>query len=140
MKIIGRFEKINFPELNLYQIDAKIDTGAYTSSLHCHHIVEEEHDGKTMVRFRILDTDHSDYQKIDFLLPVYKKKKVKSSTGTSNLRFFIQTTIHLFNKSIPIELSLTDRSQMKYPVLLGRKLLKNRFLVDVSKKYIFNQE
>ncbi|MDH5681377.1 MAG: RimK/LysX family protein [Spirochaetota bacterium] len=136
MKVIGRLEKVHFPELQLENISAKIDTGAYSSSLHCHHIVKETHDDRAMVRFELLDPDHPDYQEVAFLLPVYKEKKVKSSTGKSQKRIFIQTSISVLGETYTVELSLTNRKAMKYPVLIGRKLLKNRFVVDVSKEYI----
>jgi hypothetical protein len=70
------------------------------------------------------------------MLPLYKTKNVKSSSGESQERTFIKTSIVLFRRRIPIELSLTDRSDMRYPVLLGRKLLKRRFVVDVARQLL----
>ncbi|HYW34082.1 MAG TPA: RimK/LysX family protein [Balneolaceae bacterium] len=132
---IGRLERVDIPEWNLYDLEAKIDTGAYTSSLHCHHIKVEENNGKSMVRFKLLDPSHSDYNDKALKLPVYKTKNVKSSNGISEERIIVKTKIVLAGKGIKAQLSLTDRSEMRYPLLIGRRLLKGRFLVDVSRKF-----
>lgn len=134
-RIIGRAEYIDFPEWDLYDISAKIDTGAYTSSLHCHHIERIQKDGQAYVRFNLLDPSHETYNEKLFELPIFKSKTVKSSNGVSEERFIVKTTLVLLGKSLKAELSLTDRSEMRYPVLIGRKLIKGKFIVDVSKKF-----
>lgn len=134
--IIGRIERIDLPDWDMFGIEAKIDTGAYTSSIHCHHIVETTIDDKLFVRFNILDPEHPNYNGQQFELPIFKKKEVKSSNGQSELRIIIKTRIKLFDEIFMIQLSLSDRSEMKFPILIGRKFLKNRFVVDVSKKNI----
>lgn len=133
MKTIGRVESIDIPEWDLFDIDAKVDTGAYTSSLHAHHISPITGKGKEYVSFYLLDPSHPAYNNRKLTVPVHKQKSVKSSNGIIQQRFIISTEIKIFDKLIPVQLSLTDRSEMKYPLLLGRRLLKNRFLVDVSK-------
>lgn len=134
--MIGRLEKVDFPDWGLVDIDAKIDTGAYTSSLHCHHIEPYLSAGKKMVRFNLLDPSHETYNEKLFELPVYRTKKVKSSNGTSEDRIIVKTNVRIADTVFKAQLSLTDRSEMRYPVLIGRKLIKNRFLVDVSGKYL----
>ncbi|MDX1618796.1 MAG: RimK/LysX family protein [Balneolaceae bacterium] len=136
MKTIGRVELISFPEWGLSDLEAKVDTGAYTSSLHCHHIEEIEKEGKPYVRFNLLDPSHEIYNEKLFELPIYRAKTVKSSNGVAERRFVVRTTIVLMGESYRAEFSLTDRSEMKKPVLLGRKLLQGRFLVDVSRKFL----
>lgn len=136
LDIIGRVEYVNFPEWELFDIDAKIDTGAYTSSLHCHHIEVFEKNQKKYVRFNLLDPSHEIYNEKLFELPVYKVKMVKSSNGVAEKRIVVKTLIQIANKELQVELSLTDRSEMRYPVLIGRKLIKGRFLVDVKRKYL----
>lgn len=135
-QVIGRAEIIDLPDWDLYGIDAKIDTGAYTSSLHCHHIERVDKQDTTFVRFNLLDPSHDIYNDKLFELPVHKSKTVKSSNGLTEERFIVKTRIKLLGKVLTAELSLTDRSEMKYPVLIGRKLIKGHFVVDVSKKYI----
>lgn len=136
LDVIGRLEPIDFPEWELYGIDAKIDTGAYTSSLHCHHIEPFDKDGQHYVRFNLLDPSHETYNDKLFKLPVYATKTIRSSNGTTEERFIIKTIIRISGKELQVELSLTNRSEMRYPVLIGRKLIRSHFLVDVSKKYL----
>ncbi|HEY9113293.1 MAG TPA: RimK/LysX family protein [Bacteroidales bacterium] len=131
-KIIGRKDKADFPELFLTNIDCKVDTGAYTSSIHCHHIQEIVVDGVKHIEFQLLDPTHTEYQDEKFRTKRYKKKRVKNSFGQSEWRFVIETSIVLFGNEYPIELSLSERSEMKYPILIGRKLLRGRFIVDIS--------
>lgn len=140
LKVIGRLESIDFPDWDLIDIDAKIDTGAYTSSLHCHHIQPYEEDGSDFVRFNLLDPSHETYNDKLFKLPIHRKKVVKSSNGSTEERFVVKTKVRLFDKLLTAELSLTDRSEMRYPVLVGRKLINGRFLVDVSQKYVTRKE
>ncbi|NGP76394.1 hypothetical protein G3570_07110 [Balneolaceae bacterium YR4-1] len=135
LSIIGRVEVVDFPEWDLYDINAKIDTGAYTSSLHCHHIERIHKDGKKYVRFNLLDPSHETYNEKLFELPIHKSKTVKSSNGVSEERFIVKTNLVVLGKTLEAELSLTDRSEMRYPVLIGRKLIKGHFIVDVTKKF-----
>lgn len=135
LDVIGRLERVDLPELDLFGLHAKIDTGAYTSSLHCHRIESFESGDSEMVRFNLLDPSHDAYNEKLFQLPVFKSKKVKSSNGQSEERIIIKTKIILSGKKISAQLSLTDRSEMRYPLLIGRKLLKGRFLVDVNRKF-----
>jgi hypothetical protein len=132
MKTIGRKDRIDFPQLRLYDIDAKIDTGAYTSAINCCSIKIIEKNGEKKVRFNLLDPSHPSYNNKKFALPVYRKRRIKNSFGQVEERYIIKTKILLFGKLFDIELSLTDRSKMEYPVLLGRKMLRNRFLVNVA--------
>lgn len=133
-EIIGRLEIVDLPKWDIKEIEAKIDTGAYSSSLHCHNIKEYEKNGAKWVKFNLLDPEHPSYNERLFSLPVSDIREVKSSNGQTELRVFVKTKIIFFNKEHDIELSLTNRSEMKYPILVGRKFLKNKFLVDVSKK------
>ncbi len=132
--IIGRIERVDFPDWNMFNIEAKIDTGAFSSSVHCHDIQEFQKEGSPYIRFNLLDPEHPAYNDYLFELPIYDKREVKSSNGLTEVRFFIQTAIRMFDSTFEIELSLTDRSEMKYPILIGRKFLQNRFIVDVSRK------
>lgn len=135
-KIIGRIEKIDLPNLSLFNLDAKVDTGAYTSSLHCHQIKPFVKEGSNWVKFHVLDPDHPEYEETLFECAVHKLKKVRSSNGQIEERVIIKQKTQFQKYKRTIELSLTNRSEMKYPVLLGRKFLTGSFLVDVSKKYL----
>ena len=137
-KLIGRIEYVSFPEWDMSDIEAKIDTGAYTSSLHCHHVETYSEDGVKMVKFFLLDPDHPEYEKIPQQTQVKNIRNVKSSNGQVEQRIAIKTVMEIAGKSYKIELTLANRSKMKYPVLLGRRFLQNRFLVDVSGKFLNN--
>ena len=132
---IGRREIVNFPLLNLMGLEAKIDTGAYTSALHCKDIQLKEINGKTVLCFKLLDETHPEYNEKEFQFTNFIKKNIKSSFGELEERFVIKTTIHIARRKISSTISLTDRTNMRYPVLIGRKLLKGKFTVDVSKKH-----
>ncbi len=129
---IGRSDIADFPGLNLYGIEIKVDTGAYTSSFHCHNI-ELEND---VLRCQFLDPEHEKYHEIFFYFKDFSEKLIKSSNGVSEKRFLVKTEILIFNETYPIELSLTERGSMQYPVLLGRKFLSKKFIVDTAMKNI----
>jgi hypothetical protein len=134
MLVIGRRDHLSLPELGLFDIQAKVDTGAYGCSLHCHEIEVVENPKTEVLRFKLLDPKHPEYQDKFIYAEEFSYKKVKNSSGASEHRYTITTAVSIFNLEFLIEFSLTDRANMKYPILLGRKFLRNRFIVDVSLK------
>lgn len=130
MDILGRYDRVDLPELGLFDIHAKIDTGAYTSSLHCHqvHIV----DG--ILEFILLDEEHSDFTGTKLKFAEYALRDIKNSFGEIERRFIITTTLRILNQEITTEFSLCNRGSLKFPILIGRKILRDRFLIDVKKK------
>lgn len=126
--IIGRFDKADFPALKLNDIAIKIDTGAYTSSIHCDDIKEE--DG--VLKCTFLDEEHPLYNGREFIFENYDMLFVRSSNGMVQKRYQVQSTIRLFGKIYKISLSLSDRQEMRYPVLIGRKFLNKKFIVDTE--------
>lgn len=132
-KVIGRRDKADFSKMRLYNIDVKIDTGAYTSAINCHNIQVIEKNGIKYVSFNLLDPSHPNYSKKRYRMLLHSKKRIKNSFGKSEERCIVKTVITLFGEKFEIELSLSDRSKMDCPVLIGRKLLKKGFVVDVSK-------
>jgi hypothetical protein len=131
-KIIGRKEKISLPKLGLKLVWAKIDTGAYTSSIHAEQIREEEYKGKKVLAFQALLPGHPSFTGKTVRFENYREKKVKNSFGHAETRYLIEIKIRLAGETYPAEFTLSDRSSMKNSILLGRKLLRNRFLVDVT--------
>lgn len=129
-KVIGSLEKVSFPQYGINDIVAKIDTGAYTGALHCTNITLEKVDGGKILHFSPFDHPEITKTADNFLI-----KYVKSSNGERQQRYFVDTTISLDGEDYEIILSLADRSEMKWPVLIGRKFLKNYdLLVDVRKR------
>jgi len=145
--VIGRKDKGDFPELQLENIDLKIDTGAYTSAIHCRNIEVKEIDGQPILTFILLDPSHPQYEEREFTTDEFREKSVKNSFGGSEKRFVIKTKIRLFGKKYRIELSLSERGEMRFPILIGRKFLMGKLIVDPSKydlsyelKLLKNQE
>ena len=134
MKTIGRRDKVNLPDLELYEVDAKIDSGARSSSIHCHDIEVVRVDDREFLQFRLLDPFHPKYNEKLFRFEDFFVKKVKSSSGHATSRYFIKSRIELFGELIETEFNLSNRESMIFPVLLGRRLLRKRFIIDVSKK------
>jgi len=128
--IVGRRELISILDLNLIDLDAKVDTGADSNALHCDNIVIEN----DMVHFCLLDEVHEAYHGKRISMPLHKIKKVKSSNGEIQLRPSIKVSVEFFGKKYKSIISLTNRADMKFPMLIGRRFLKDRFLVDVSEE------
>lgn len=135
-QIIGRKELVSIVDLDLYGLDAKVDTGADSNALHCDDIYIDD---DKFVHFTLLDEVHLSYHGKRMKMPLYKIKKIKSSNGQVQHRPSIEVTIKIFDKEYKSVISLTDRSDMNYPMLIGRKFLDGKFLVDVSQEYISKQ-
>lgn len=135
-KTIGRIDQLDLPTMGLVKVQAKIDTGAYTSAIHCSKIhVEKGKDEPDFLVYTISGKRLGQGMKAKkFRTSDFKSKRIKSSNGQVQERYVIKTKIKIFNKIYTAEFSLSDRSHMKYPILLGRRLLSGRFVVDVSKE------
>lgn len=127
-KIIGRFDRADFPDLHLKDIAVKIDTGAYSSAIHCDNIQEE--DG--VLRCTFLDQEHQLTNGKEFTFTDFDVVFVRSSNGIVQRRYQIQSRIKIFDTIYKISLSLSARQEMRYPVLLGRKFLTKKFIVDTE--------
>ena len=126
--MIGRFDKADFPALELHDIAVKIDTGAYTSSIHCNNILEKD----DVLECTFLDDEHPTYNGKKFIFEDFDIVFVRSSNGIIQKRYQVQSNIKLFGKVFKISLSLSDRQEMRYPVLIGRKFLTKKFIVDTE--------
>ena len=132
--IVGRREIISIIDLELYALDAKVDTGADSNALHCDHIeIDEE---TNTVSFTLLDEVHEAYHGKRLTFPLYKIKNVKSSNGQIELRPSIRVSVKFFGKKYKSVISLTNRADMKFPMLIGRRFLSGKFLVDVEQDYL----
>ncbi len=135
MQILGRSDRVDLPGLGLQNIHAKIDTGAYTCSLHCSTAAVVN--GK--LEFILLDEEHPEFTGMKYSFKKYTQREIKNSFGEAELRYVIKTTIKIFDRKIRAEFSLSDRDKLRFPVLLGRKILRNRFIIDVTKKDLYFQ-
>jgi hypothetical protein len=139
-RIIGRRETVDFPDLGLTSIIAKIDTGAYTTALHCHDIHVREENGQRLLCFKPLDPGHPAFTGKEMCFAEFSEKQIKNSFGEVEHRYIIKTRVRIARKLIKSVISLTDRGNMRYAVLIGRKLLKNRFMVDVSELNLWEKK
>ncbi|HLT42383.1 MAG TPA: RimK/LysX family protein [Sphingobacteriaceae bacterium] len=131
MRTIGWKENIDFIDFEIYDVPAKIDTGAKTSVLHCENIELLKKGRKQFVKFTPLNNELSKGK--SFTLPFHKERRIKNSFGLEENRFIVRTTVRLFNELFDIEISLRDRSNMEFPMLLGRSFIRKKFLVDVNR-------
>jgi hypothetical protein len=138
-KVIGRREKIDLPDLELSGLEAKIDTGAYTSAIHCEGIELIEEEGRIKISFHIAPPRNQGVTARIFKTEAFTIKNIRSSFGQTERRYVIRTRVRIGKRLVRAEFSLSDRTEMRYPVLLGRKLLKHRFIVDVSLVYTLDK-
>lgn len=131
LQTLGRSDLLDLPDLGIEKVPVKIDTGAYTSCIHC--ISAEVKQEALQVVISLEDHDHH-FEKRSFLFENYSKRVIKNSSGVSEERFIIHTTVIIFGKAYAAEFSLNPRGNMRFPVLLGRRLLRNRFVIDIAKK------
>lgn len=130
--VMGRREWIALPDLGIFPLKAKVDTGARSSSLHAENVLLSP--DKKSVRFTTVNHHR---HKIDCECPVSRIARVRSSSGEASSRIFIETRVLLpggFEWSIQI--SLNDRSVMLCPMLLGRRALSGWFLIDPQNTYL----
>jgi hypothetical protein len=135
-KILGRYDRVDLPEMGLVNIHAKIDTGAYTSSLHCHsaEIVNE------CLEVILLDEEHPEFTGMKFIFKQFERRDIKNSFGEVEKRFIITSCVKIYNEEITTEFSLSNRGSLKFPILLGRKILRDRYLIDVKQKNLSFRE
>lgn len=129
--VIGRAEKVDFPQLPAFKVPAKIDTGADSSSIWAYKI---EDDGKKLnVAFFGPDSPHYTSVTHSFSKKEYSVTRIANSFGHKEIRYKVKLRIRVKGRLINGTFTLSDRSTKLYPILIGRSLLKNKFLVDVTK-------
>ena len=135
-QIIGWREWVGLPNLGISAIKAKVDTGARTSALHAYYVTPFEKGGKTWVRFGLHPLQQDSLTCIECEAPVKDMRLVTDSGGHTEERVVIETPLLINGVSIPIEVTLTDRENMRFRMLLGRSVLKQGFWVDSNKSFL----
>ena len=136
--VVGWREWVRLPDLLPDPADAvkaKIDTGARTSAIHAWDIEQVERDGRTWVRFWLHPRQRDDAHVVAAEAPVVEEREIRSSNGDVELRVVVETTLQIAGRLHPIELSLTNRDQMGFRMLLGRTAMAGRLLVDPGVSY-----
>jgi hypothetical protein len=137
LPIIGWREWLSIPDLGIPNIKAKVDTGARTSCLHTAGLeLYTTDDGEERVKFQVHPNQNSVKRTIDCDWPVATHKSVRDSGGHEEIRPFIDIPVTLGIHTWEIQFSLTNRDNMKFRMLLGRRAMENRFLVDPVGSYL----
>ncbi len=131
MDIVGRKTVIQLPDLGGANVRAKIDTGAFRTAVHCESWSLKEINGKEVLEV-IIEWEAGSPVVLQY--SKYQKRTIKNSFGQTEDRYCVRTLILIHKKKIQSEISFTNRSGMRYPVLLGRKTIGKKFFVDVSLK------
>lgn len=134
--VIGWREWVALPDLGVRTIKAKVDTGARTSSLHAFDMEEFTRGSRDMVRFRIHPEQRSSKHEKLVEARVHEWREVRSSSGESEERPVILTTIKIFDQSWEVELTLTRRDSMGFRMLLGRQAVRGYHLVDPGRSFL----
>ena len=138
--IIGWREWIGLPDLGIEKIKAKIDTGARTSALHAFELKPFSDQGVNKIRFSIHPLQHDMQTVVQCVANTLGKRVVTDSGGHQEERFVIQTTLSLFGQNWPIEVTLTERENMLFRMLLGRHALRKRFLVHPARSFLSRKQ
>lgn len=136
LTIIGTVERGTLPELGISSLPMRVDTGAATSSLHVESLQEFKRGGRNWVSFNLHPDIHNVNLGVRITTRVKGRKKVKSSSADTEHRIVIDTLLNLGGQEWVIQLTLTNRAQMTYPMLLGREAMAGRFLVDPAQEHL----
>lgn len=139
-RTLGWREFIDLPELGLYDIKAKVDTGARSSSIHAFDIQVEELDGQQWVNFKVHPLQHDDSEVIQCRAPVKDSRQVTDSGGHRTQRFVIDTTFSLGDDRFTAEVTLADRGNMLFRMLIGRTAMNGRYVVDPKRSYCVSHQ
>jgi hypothetical protein len=137
--ILGWREWVALPDLGLPAIKAKIDTGAKTSALHAFRIQRFKHNGVDWLKFGIHPLQLNQSIVRECKAPLLDQRTVTDSGGHEEERFVIQTQLSIGNDLYPVELTLTDRDDMRFRMLLGRQGILKHMLVDASASFLLKR-
>ena len=132
---IGWREWVALPDLGIRRIKAKVDTGARSSSLHAYDVETFEKDQEDWVRFKVHPAQRSSQEVVEAEAKVLEFRSVRSSSGKASMRPVIITHVEWMGTRWPVELTLANRGEMGFRMLLGREAFRGRFVVDAGNSY-----
>ena len=134
--VLGWRETVSLPELGIAQINAKVDTGARTSCLHTFKVEKFEKHNTPWVRFWLHPKQRNTEEEIICEAAIIDERVVRDSGGHEESRYVIESMCSLGGETWPIEITLTNRENMSFRMLLGRTAMGKRIVVDPSKSYL----
>jgi len=133
--IIGWREIVSLPELGVFDMRAKIDTGARTSALHAEDQEVFERNDAKWVRFRVPASRHHRDFRVE--VPVLDERDIKNTSGVPERRIVIRTVLHLGNHHWHVDVSLANRANMGFDMILGRTAIRrHNVLVDAGRSFL----
>lgn len=133
--VVGWREWVALPQADVPWVKAKIDTGARSSSIHAFDLEVVEQDGQEWVSFSIHPWQRSDEDHVELRLPVLDMREVRSSNGQVEKRYAVALDVTLAGRTITTVMTLSNRDEMGFRMLIGREALERGFLVDSSISY-----
>lgn len=137
--IVGWREWFALPALGIDKIKAKIDTGARTSALHAFHINYYTERGQAKVYFKLHPLQYSTELVVSHVADVVDIRWVTDSGGHKEQRFVIQTQLQAGSQSWPIEMTLTNREDMRFRMLLGRTAMRKKVMVNPTVSFLLGK-
>lgn len=134
--VVGWREWVALPDLKVTRIKAKVDTGARTSALHAEDIRYVRRRSATLVEFVVMAEQDGSTVRAIATAPLIEERRVRSSNGTVELRPVIETTVRLGAHEWVVEVTLTRRDMMGFPMLLGRQAVKGHAVVDPGRSFL----
>ncbi|MBN9239669.1 MAG: hypothetical protein BGO97_08220 [Micrococcales bacterium 70-64] len=134
--LAGWREWVQITDIGIPWIKAKLDTGAQTSSLHAHHTRLFQRDGVDWVRFTVRPWQRSTADEVVVEAPVHDRRRVRSSSGHVEVRFVVMMRLTLVGHEVDAEVTLTNRDQMGFRMLVGRQALQKGFDVTSSRSFL----
>jgi len=138
--VAGWREWAQLPELGVDYIKVKIDTGAKTSSLHAFQLSTVTHSGQDYVKFDIHPIQDNDTIIYTCISPIVDYRWITSSTGHRQQRFIIETQLKIGDYASLVQLSLANRDEMGFRMLIGRAALKKEVLVDPAHSFLLSHK
>jgi len=134
--VIGWREWVGLEELGGIEVKAKIDTGARTSAIHAFRVRPFTERGAPHVSFLLHPVQRRQIPQMECHAPVQDQRQIRSSNGQQELRYVISTLARIGDREWPIELTLADRDQLGFRMLLGREAIRRHFVIDPGRSFI----
>jgi len=134
--LVGWRETLSLPGLGIEKINAKIDTGARTSCLHAFKVESFEKDQEKWVRFWVHPIQHNTEVEMVCEAKVIDERTVRDSGGHEESRYVIESELSIGGQTWPIEITLTNRDNMAFRMLLGRTAMHHRIQVDPVESFL----